>query len=116
MDRTALTPEQMLAQELFLRNIGTKAGVSIPSDGKAASLVSSTVYDLVGEDSLACPQERMGYGEPLIVYNVPRQYEGLYFGYVDRIRKLLWKNRNSADSGTRMHCRRLLHLIDKAME
>ena len=48
--------------------------------------------------------------------NVPKQYEGLYFGYVGRIRDLLWKNRNSPDSGTRMHCRRLLHLIDKAME
>lgn len=115
-DRKALTGAQMLAQELFLRNVGTKAGISLPEGGKASSLAASTIYDVAGDRYLSCPEERMGYGEPLIVYNVPKQYEGLYFGYVGRIRDLLWKNRNSPDSGTRMHCRRLLHLIDKAME
>ena len=106
----------MLSQELFLKNIGTKAGVKLEVSKKAESLASYDAPFLHGGNYAVCPEQTSGYSDPLLTYNVPEQHEGMYFGYVEKIRKVLYKNRNNPDRNTRMHCRRLLDILEKAME
>ena len=51
-----------------------------------------------------------------INYHLPKQYEGMYFGYVLKVKDLLEKRKNSGDETTRMHYRLMLHQISKALE
>ena len=114
--KQALDDAQRLSQELFLKNIGTKAGVKLEVSKKAESLASYDAPFLHGGNYAVCPEQTSGYSDPLLTYNVPEQHEGMYFGYVEKIRKVLYKNRNNPDRNTRMHCLRLLDILEKAME
>lgn len=108
-----LTPSQMKVQKIFLKYLAKGAGVQVGSS-KSASLA-----DLTGNsshDGMPCLCDRAGYEEPLVVYAIPQQYEGVYFGYIGKIKNLLSRNRNHPDMETREHYRLLLHIIDKALE
>lgn len=112
--RQALDESQMLSQELFLKNIGSKAGVPLAIKGKSESLYSDDSSSF--QNFMSVYGSVSGYSDPVIVYNVPKQYEGLYFGCISRIYRVLYKNRNNADKKTRLHCRRLMKIIDDALE
>jgi len=108
-----LSPSQMRAQKLFLKYLGKGSGV------KFGTSKEKSLADFTGERvcrDLPCLGGCAGYEEPLVVYAIPQQYEGLYFGYIRKIRSLLGRCRNHPDPETREHYGLLLHIMDKALE
>ena len=109
--REVLTEAQMKTQKLFLKYIGSGAGVNI-AGGSSASL-----RDLISEDVRAWkPEDVSASGEPNLAYYVPKQYEELYYGYLMKIKKLLKKMSNHRDKATKLHYQLMARKLENSLK
>ena len=107
----ALTESQMKIQKLFLKHLGSGAGVNIAAGNSAA------ITDLISSDTMAWgPEEVSASGEPNFAYYVPKQYEELYYGYLMKVRDLIRKMSNHKDKATRLHYQLMAHKLENSLK
>lgn len=122
-----LNASQMKMQKAFLKYIGNGASIpigvmkskSLHDDSGWMELQSGirplTVSCGCGDCMHPESAPVSGYGEPFVNYNIPQQYEGVYFGYVLKIQSLLKKAASHSDMETRLHYQLMLRNIEKAL-
>ena len=107
----ALTESQMKIQKLFLKHLGSGAGVNIAAGNSAA------ITDLISSGTMAWgPEEVSASGEPNFAYYVPKQYEELYYGYLMKVRDLIRKMSNHKDKATRLHYQLMAHKLENSLK
>lgn len=112
--KKALSESQMKIQKLYLKGVGSSVGIKLGKDS-AASISDLFVSEQARMYHAASSGEVSASGEPNLTYYIPKQYEDLYFSYVQKVRDLLKKSSNHRDKETRLHYQLMLHMLDKAL-
>ena len=114
MKKEALSESQMKIQKLYLKGVGGSVGIKLGKDS-ATSISDLFVSEQARMHYAASAGEVSASGEPNLTYYIPKQYEDLYFSYVQKVRDLLRKSLNHRDKETRLHYQLMLHMLDKAL-
>ena len=133
-----LSDNQIKMQNLFVKYIGVGAGIKIGKDAKSLSLSGDGALGIsdflkgaspiAGSSFCSCHSDVLRYSDKISLnpvagyapasssYFIARPQEGLYYGYLLKVRDILKGRVNHPDKNTRLHYRLLLHNLDNSLK
>lgn len=127
----------MKMQNLFVKYIGAGAGIKIGKEAKARSLVGAeyigvpdflkSVSPIAHSSFCSCHADAVrhsgevsanpvaGYEPASASYFIAKPQDGLYYGYLLKVRNVLRGKVNHPDKSTRLHYQLLLHNLDNSL-
>lgn len=133
-----LSENQIKMQNLFVKYVGIGAGIKIGKEAKTKSLSGEGFINipdfLKGSSPIAhssfcsCHPDALkhsekfslnpvaGYEPSSATYFISRPQNGLYYGYLLKIRDMLKRKINHPDKNTQLHYQLLLHNLDNSLK